>query len=59
MHKSVSRFRFGYVMGLMSVSIGDLPPSLAREFFFWVGFDPDLNGTFRNMSRFPTYVRNT
>ena len=58
MRKSVSRFRFGYVMGLMSVSKLDLPPSLARE-FFWVGFDSDLNGTFRNMSRFPTYVRNT
>ena len=56
------RFRFGYVMGLISISIGDLPPSLARKvwlctFFFWVGFDADPNGTFRNMPRFPIYAR--
>jgi hypothetical protein len=48
--RSVSRSRFGYVMGLISVLKGDLPPWLAREvrfssmstFFlrsFWVGFD--------------------
>ena len=31
MHRSVSRFHFGYVMGLTSVLEGDFLPSLARE----------------------------
>ena len=60
--RPTSRFRFGYVMGLISISIGDFSPSLAREvwlctFFFWVCFDADPNDTFRNIPRFPTYAR--
>ena len=62
MHCSVSRFGFGYVIGLISVSKGDLPPFRWRRKFgrvscflrmFRVSFDA------RSMSRFPTYAQST
>ena len=31
MHRSVSRFGFGYVIGLISVSKGDLPPFVGER----------------------------